>query len=145
MSAPTPAPAPASGLAPSATGVLSKVLKACTKLTSPNKKKEKRHTWKGDAASSFSSITQGAVRFPGSRRMPARWARVDVSSEPIDTLQLLTKQWHVRSHEALFSVIGLMPEDATSAIDEQQLRVVHLWQKQRVTSSNTTNRRMRTQ
>ena len=53
------------------------------------------------------SLEHGAVRFPGSRLRPAKWARVSHETTMADTLTLITRTWGLPAPSSLISVIGL--------------------------------------
>ena len=60
------------------------------------------------------SLVHGAMRFPGSRLRPAKWARVsqppseavDTTQLIADTMQLITRTWGLRVPSSLISIIG---------------------------------------
>ena len=71
------------------------------------------------------SHNQGTIRFPGSRRAPARWFKVRVDASQSGLVAELTQHYHVRPPMALLSVIGTTPQSPEpGSIAEQQQRSV---------------------
>jgi hypothetical protein len=52
------------------------------------------------------TLSHGAVRWPGSRLRPAKWARVPHETPFSDVMQLVTRTWGLTSPSALISIIG---------------------------------------
>lgn len=52
------------------------------------------------------SLVHGAMRFPGSRLRPAKWARVSHETSMADAMQLITRTWGLPAPSSLISIIG---------------------------------------
>lgn len=57
-------------------------------------------------ADSGRPLVHGAVRFPGSRKRPAKWARVSHEATMSDVMQLVTRTWGLTAPSALISIVG---------------------------------------
>ena len=51
-------------------------------------------------------LVHGAVRFPGSRLRPAKWARISHEASMTDVVQLITRTWGLTPPSSLISIIG---------------------------------------
>lgn len=79
-----------------------------------------------DRSTNRSALPQGLIRFPGSRRRPAKWLCVKATQDAStaeDMLAHLASSWKVPSPSALLSVVGSMPPTCeTGSYGEQQDR-----------------------
>ena len=57
------------------------------------------------------SLVHGAMRFPGSRLRPAKWARVSHETSMTDAMQLITRTWGLPTPSSLISIIGSNEHD----------------------------------
>ena len=48
----------------------------------------------------------GSVRFPGSKRLPAKWAAISAKTEPSQVGEMLLSTWHLPPPRVLISVTG---------------------------------------
>ena len=75
-------------------------------------------------AANGQSVSQGAIRFPGSRRPPAKWAKLrDAVRIDADMLEKVVGEWRLRPPTALFSVVGLTPEAAVPGSYESMQQI----------------------
>ena len=102
-----------------------------------SKEQRKRQQKEDDAKQPTAGHTQGSVRFPGSRRPPARWARLEPERSVASVVTILTNQWHVRPPSALLSIVGLTPtaSEPGSILDQQQ-RTLRLGLKRAALKTN---------
>ena len=70
------------------------------------KKAQESSSYVPHEADADTMLVHGAVRFPGSRLRPAKWARISHEATMSDVMQLITRTWGLTSPSALISIIG---------------------------------------
>ena len=97
-----------------AAGFLSRIINR-TRSRSPTRKATRKKTRKMKdsiaGVQDYANVAHnnGSLRFPGSRRAPAKWAKCEPTKQGPDIIDHMQLLWHVRPPTVLLSAIGLTP------------------------------------